>query len=49
MERWGVRERVCAVALFIQTGSITQTQRGFRHERNRQKAPSQNAIRRWVR
>jgi len=49
MERWGVRERVCAVELFIQTRSITETQRGFRRERNQQEAPSPNAIRRWVR
>ena len=49
MERWGVRERVCAVELFIRTGSITETQCGFHHERNQQEAPSPNAIRRWVR
>ena len=49
MERWGVRERVCAVELFIWTRSITETQRGFRRERNQQEAPSPNAIRRWVR
>ena len=49
MERWGVRELVCSVELFIRTGSITETQRGFRHERNQQEAPSPNAIRRWVR
>ena len=49
MERWGVRERVCAVELFIRTRSITETQRGFRHEQNEQEAPSLNAIRRWVR
>ena len=49
MERWGVRERVCAVELFIRTGSIIETQRGFRRERNQQEAPSPNAIRRWVR
>jgi len=49
MERWGVRERVCAVGLFIRTGSITETQRGFRREQNQQEAPSPNAIRRWVR
>jgi len=49
MERWRVRERVCAVELFIQMGSITETQRGFRCERNQQEAPSPNAIRRWVR
>jgi len=49
MERWGVRERVCPVELFIRTGSITETQRGFRRERNQQKAPSRNGIRRWVR
>ena len=36
MERWGVRERVCVLELFIRTGSITETQRGFRHERNQQ-------------
>ena len=49
MERWGVRERVCAVELFIRTRSITEAQRGFRRERNQQEAPSPNAIRRWVR
>ena len=49
MECWGVRERVCAVELFIWTGSVTETQRGFRRERNQQEAPSQNAIHRWVR
>jgi len=49
MERWGVRERVCPVELFIRTGSITETRHGFRRERNQQEAPSSNAIRRWVR
>ena len=49
MERWGVRERVCAVELLIRKRSITETQRGFRRERNQQEAPSPNAIRRWVR
>ena len=49
MERWGVRERVCAVELFIRTRLITETQRGFHRERNQQKAPSPNAIGRWVR
>ena len=49
MGRWGVRECVCAVELFIQTGSITETQREFRREQNQQEAPSPNAIRRWVR
>jgi len=49
MEHWGIRERVCAVELFIQTGPITETQRGFRHERNQQEVPSPNAICRWVR
>ena len=49
MERWGVRERVCAVELFIRTRSITETRRGFRRERNQQEALSPNAIRRWVR
>jgi len=29
MERWRVRERVCAVEMFIRTGSITETQGGF--------------------
>ena len=48
-ERWGVREGVCPVELFIRTGSITETQRGFRRERNQQEAPSPNAIHRWVR
>jgi len=49
MGRWGVRARVCAVELFIRTGSITENRRRFRHERNQQEAPSTNAIRRWVR
>jgi len=49
MERWGVRERVCAVDLFIRTRSITGTQRGFHHEQNQQEAPSPNSIRQWVR
>ena len=43
------RTCVCAVELFIRTGSITETQRGFRREWNQQEAPSPNAIRRWVR
>ena len=49
MERCGVRERECAVELFIRTGSVTKTQRVFRRERNQQEAPFPNAIRRWVR
>jgi len=49
MERWGVRECVCAVELLIRAASITEPQRGFRRERNQQEAPSPNAIRRWVR
>ena len=49
MERWGVRERVCAVELFIRTRSITETQRGFRRELNEQKAPTSNAIHQRVR
>ena len=49
MERWGVRECVCAVELFIRMGSITETQCRFRHEWNQQEAPSPNTIRRWVR
>ena len=40
---------MCAVELFIQMRSITETQRGFCSERNQQEAPSPNAIRRWVR
>ena len=39
---------MCAVELLIRTGSITETQRGFRRERNQQEAPSSNAIRRCV-
>jgi len=49
MELWGVRKPVCPVELFIRTGSITETQRLFRRERNQQEAPSPNTIRRWVR
>jgi hypothetical protein len=48
MERWGLRESVCAVELFIRTGSITETQRGFRLQHNQQEVPSPSAIRRWV-
>jgi hypothetical protein len=44
-----VRERVCAVELFIWTMSITETQHRFRHEQNQQEAPSPNAVCRWVR
>jgi hypothetical protein len=40
---------VCVEELFIQTGSITETQRGFCHELNQLEAPSPNAIRQWVR
>ena len=40
---------VCAVELFIGTGSITETERGFCRETNQQEAPSPNAIRRRVR
>ena len=49
MERWGVRESMCAVELFIRTRSITESRRGFHRERNQQEAPSPNAIRRCVR
>ena len=49
MERSGVGERACVVGLFIGTGSVMETSRGFRHEMNRHEAPSLNAIRRWVR
>ena len=49
MERWGVKECVCGVELFIWMGSITETQRGFCCERNQQEAPSPNPICRWVR
>jgi len=45
MEQWGVRESVHAVELFIQVGSVTDTQRGFRHELNQLEAPSPNAAR----
>ena len=40
---------MCAVEMFIRTGSITESQSGFRRERNQQEAPSPNAIRRCVR
>ena len=40
---------VCAVEPFIWTRSITETQHGFRLERNQQEAPSPNAICWWVR
>jgi hypothetical protein len=49
MDCWGVRERVCAVEVFIGAGSITDTLRGFRRERDQQEAPTSNLIRRWVR
>jgi len=49
MERRGIRERVCVVwNCFFRTGSITETQRGFRRERIQQEAPSPNTTRRWV-
>jgi hypothetical protein len=35
---------VCAVELFLWTGSVTETQRGFHHEMNRHEAPSPNAL-----
>jgi len=44
MERWGVREHVCAVEMFILTGSITETQHGFHCEQNQEESPSPNAI-----
>jgi len=40
---------VCVVELLIRTGSITETQLGFRRERNQQEALSPKAFRRWVR
>jgi len=49
MECWGVRERMCALELFIRTRSISETQRGFRSEWNQQEASSPNTIRRRVR
>jgi hypothetical protein len=49
MECCSVRECVCAVELFIRTGSIIETQQGFSREWNQQETPSTNAIRRWVR
>jgi transposase len=49
MERWALRDRVCAVERFVRTGSITETQRKFRPEPKQQEAPSLNAICRWVR
>jgi hypothetical protein len=33
----------------MRTGSITETRRGFRRERNQQEDPAANAIRRWLR
>ena len=47
-ERCTVRERVCAVELFVPTRSITETQSGFCRDRNQQEAPSPNTIRRLV-
>ena len=44
-----MRECVCAVELFIWTGSITETHSVFCHERNQQEALSPNAIHQWVR
>jgi hypothetical protein len=40
---------VCAVELFIQTRSFTETQHGFWCELNQQETPSPNAIHQWVR
>ena len=48
LERWGVTEPVCAVELFIRTGSVIEIQQGFRHEMNRHESPSSNEICRWV-
>lgn len=48
MERWTIEERICAVEWFIRTGSIIETQRGFRRQLNRRDSPSDVAIRRWV-
>jgi hypothetical protein len=45
MEQWGVRESVHAVELFVQVGSVTDTQRRFRHELNQLEAPSPSAAR----
>ena len=49
MDRWGVRQCLCAVELFNRTRSITEIQRRFHREQNQQEAPSPNAISRWVR
>jgi hypothetical protein len=49
MECWGVRKCVCAVELFIEMGSITETWHRFCCELNQQEAPSPNSICRWVR
>ena len=49
MERWGVKERVCAVELFIWVGSITETQHRFHCGLNQQETPSANAVCWWVR
>jgi len=49
MERWGVRECVCAVELFIRRRSITETQHGFHREWIQQEVPCPNTIHRWVR
>jgi len=40
---------VYAVELFIRTGSVTETQRGFCREWDQQDAPSSNAVHQWVR
>jgi hypothetical protein len=48
MNRWTLREGICAVEWFIKCGSVTETQRAFRCELNRRDAPSPYAIRRWV-
>jgi hypothetical protein len=44
MERWGVRECVCAVELLMWTGSIIETQCGFHHEMNRHESLPPNAV-----
>jgi hypothetical protein len=49
MDCWGFRECVCAVEMFIGTGSIIKIQHRFYCEMNRQEAPAPNAFCRWVR
>ena len=48
IERWSVHHQIAAVELFIITGSVTDTLRGFFQEFQRRDAPSLNTLLLWV-